>query len=85
MGKAKVNYKIEPLSALNQLTDREKQVIEMRLGVGEYNQSHTLKEIGEIIGNLIYKGKCLNVERVRQIEAKALRKLRHPSRNCRVF
>lgn len=59
-------------NALNTISPREKLVIEMRMGLGGYKE-HTLREIGEIIGT--------QQERVRQIEAKALRKLRHPSRH----
>jgi DNA-directed RNA polymerase specialized sigma subunit len=58
---------------LDTLTIRERKVINMRFGLGEYNREHTLKEIGNELGTL--------GERVRQIEAKALRKLRHPDRN----
>lgn len=58
---------------LNTLTPKEKQVIEMRMGLGEYDREHTLKEISEKMGYAFS-------ERARQIEAKALRKMRHPSR-----
>ncbi len=56
---------------LQNLTDREQKVLKMRFGIG-MNTDHTLEEVG----------KQFNVtrERIRQIEAKALRKLRHPSR-----
>jgi len=56
---------------LKNLTDREQKVLRMRFGIG-MNTDHTLEEVG----------KQFNVtrERIRQIEAKALRKLRHPSR-----
>jgi len=56
---------------LQNLTDREQKVLRMRFGIG-MNTDHTLEEVG----------KQFNVtrERIRQIEAKALRKLRHPSR-----
>ncbi|MDQ6981283.1 MAG: RNA polymerase sigma factor RpoD, partial [Ghiorsea sp.] len=56
---------------LENLTDREQKVLRMRFGIG-MNTDHTLEEVG----------KQFNVtrERIRQIEAKALRKLRHPSR-----
>lgn len=56
---------------LGNLTDREQKVLRMRFGIG-MNTDHTLEEVG----------KQFNVtrERIRQIEAKALRKLRHPSR-----
>ena len=85
MSKARCNYKIDPISALDQLTEREKQVLAMRLGVGKYNRAYTLKEIGEIIKSTLFPERAMNKERVRQIEAKALRKLRHPSRNCKVL
>ena len=57
---------------LDQLTEREARVIRLRYGIGEDNRTHTLEEVG----------KEFNVtrERIRQIEAKALKKLRHPSR-----
>jgi RNA polymerase primary sigma factor len=53
------------------LTPREEQVLRLRFGIGEH-QDHTLEEVG---GRF-----CVTRERIRQIEAKALRKLRHPSR-----
>ena len=59
-------------NALNSLTEREKQVVRLRFGL-EDGRPRTLEEVG----------KEFNVtrERIRQIEAKALRKLRHPSRS----
>ena len=54
------------------LTDRERQVLEMRFGLTD-GQDHTLEEVGKEFG--------VTRERIRQIEAKALRKLRHPSRS----
>ncbi len=59
-------------SALAALTDRERQVLELRYGLLD-GKDHTLEEVG----------KYFNVtrERIRQIEAKALRKLRHPTRS----
>ena len=62
-------------SALEPLTDRERQVIELRFGLLD-GRARTLEEVG----------KEFNVtrERIRQIEAKALRKLRHPSRSKRL-
>jgi RNA polymerase primary sigma factor len=59
-------------TALDQLTQRERDVLEMRFGLID-GQAHTLEEVG----------KAFNVtrERIRQIEAKALRKLRHPIRS----
>ena len=56
---------------LDSLTPREAKVLRMRFGIG-MNTDHTLEEIGEQFG--------VTRERIRQIEAKALRKLRHPSR-----
>ena len=54
------------------LTDREEQVIRLRFGL-EDGSSKTLEEVGQMFG--------VTRERIRQIEAKALRKLRHPSRS----
>ena len=56
---------------LNSLTDRERQVIDHRYGLTK-GYSLTLEEVGRIFN--------VTRERIRQIEAKALRKLRHPSR-----
>ncbi|MBP1748698.1 MAG: polymerase sigma-70 factor RpoD [Deltaproteobacteria bacterium] len=56
---------------LSTLTPREEKVIRMRLGIGE-DTDYTLEEVGAVFG--------LTRERIRQIEAKALRKLRHPGR-----
>jgi RNA polymerase primary sigma factor len=57
--------------ALNSLTPREAQVLRLRFGIGE-KSDHTLEEVG--------KDFEVTRERIRQIEAKALRKLRHPMR-----
>jgi RNA polymerase primary sigma factor len=57
---------------LNSLNHRERQVLEMRFGLND-GQSHTLEEVGQAFG--------VTRERIRQIEAKALRKLRHPLRS----
>ncbi len=59
-------------NVLGFLTDRERAVIEMRFGLND-GKDHTLEEVGREFG--------VTRERIRQIEAKALRKLRHPSRS----
>ena len=59
-------------SALSALTDREREVLEMRFGLKD-GQDHTLEEVGQHFR--------VTRERIRQIEAKALRKLRHPTRS----
>jgi RNA polymerase primary sigma factor len=59
-------------SALAVLSDRERQVLEMRFGLMD-GKDHTLEEVGEHFE--------VTRERIRQIEAKALRKLRHPTRS----
>lgn len=59
-------------SALDFLTERERQVLELRFGLID-GKDHTLEEVGKQFG--------VTRERIRQIEAKALRKLRHPSRS----
>ena len=56
---------------LNTLTDRERQVVDFRFGLSD-GYSRTLEEVGRLFN--------VTRERIRQIEAKALRKLRHPSR-----
>jgi RNA polymerase primary sigma factor len=55
------------------LTPREEKVIKMRFGLGATGSEHTLEEVGQHF--------AVTRERIRQIEAKALRKLRHPSRS----
>ena len=67
-----LNLKEHTESVLKTLTPREEKVIKMRFGVGDGSE-HTLEEVGETFG--------VTRERIRQIEAKALRRLRHPSRN----
>ncbi len=59
-------------SALGVLSEREREVLEMRFGLLD-GQDHTLEEVGKHFG--------VTRERIRQIEAKALRKLRHPTRS----
>ena len=54
------------------LTEREEKVIRLRFGL-EDGKTRTLEEVGQMFG--------VTRERIRQIEAKALRKLRHPSRS----
>jgi RNA polymerase primary sigma factor len=58
--------------ALKTLTDREAKVLKMRFGLGDGNE-HTLEEVGQQFK--------VTRERIRQIEAKALRKLKHPTRS----
>ena len=59
-------------SILDSLTERESKVIRMRFGIG-LNTDHTLEEVGKQFD--------VTRERIRQIEAKALRKMRHPTRS----
>jgi RNA polymerase primary sigma factor len=58
---------------LKSLTPREEKVIKMRFGLGPNGNEHTLEEVGQHF--------AVTRERIRQIEVKALRKLRHPSRS----
>ncbi|MFN8062036.1 MAG: RNA polymerase sigma factor RpoD [Vicinamibacterales bacterium] len=67
-----VNLKEQTDAVLKTLTPREERVIKMRFGVGDGSE-HTLEEVGQSF--------AVTRERIRQIEAKALRKLRHPSRS----
>ena len=60
------------LDVLDTLTDREKKVLKLRFGLDD-GRARTLEEVG--------KEFQVTRERIRQIEAKALRKLRHPSRS----
>ncbi|MEE8607771.1 MAG: sigma-70 family RNA polymerase sigma factor, partial [Nitrospiraceae bacterium] len=66
-----LNVKEQTDSALKTLTPREEKIIKMRFGFDDGSQ-RTLEEVGQLF--------ALTRERIRQIEAKALRKLRHPSR-----
>ena len=67
-----LNLKEQTEAVLKTLTPREEKVIKMRFGVGDGSE-HTLEEVGQNF--------AVTRERIRQIEAKALRKLRHPSRS----
>jgi RNA polymerase primary sigma factor len=67
-----VNLKEQTAHVLRTLTPREEKVIKMRFGL-EDGSEHTLEEVGQSFQ--------VTRERIRQIEAKALRKLRHPSRS----
>jgi len=66
-------------TVLESLTNLEKKIIQMRMGLGEYDKEYTLEEIGERLELDGYKG-GISRERVRQIEARALRKMRHPDK-----
>jgi len=66
-----VNLSEQTRKVLSSLTPREEKVLRMRFGIGE-KYDHTLEEVGQDFD--------VTRERIRQIEAKALRKLRHPSR-----
>src|SRR5260370_20188956 len=67
-----LNLKEKTASVLKTLTPREEKVIKMRFGLDDGSE-HTLEEVGQSF--------AVTRERIRQIEAKALRKLRHPSRS----
>jgi len=73
-GDAVINYSLgeQTRKVLTSLTPREEKVLRMRFGIGE-KSDHTLEEVGRDFN--------VTRERIRQIEAKALRKLRHPSRS----
>jgi RNA polymerase primary sigma factor len=66
-----INLSEQTRKVLSTLTPREEKVLRMRFGIGE-KSDHTLEEVGQDF--------FVTRERIRQIEAKALRKLRHPSR-----
>jgi RNA polymerase primary sigma factor len=67
-----LNLSEQTRKVLSTLTPREEKVLRMRFGIGE-KSDHTLEEVGQDF--------FVTRERIRQIEAKALRKLRHPSRS----
>ena len=73
-GEAAINRSLheQTKKVLSTLTPREEKVLRMRFGIGE-KADHTLEEVGQDF--------AVTRERIRQIEAKALRKLRHPSRS----
>ncbi|HBF12291.1 MAG TPA: RNA polymerase sigma factor RpoD [Deltaproteobacteria bacterium] len=73
-GDAAINFNLgdQTKMVLSTLTPREEKVLRMRFGIGE-RSDHTLEEVGRDFS--------VTRERIRQIEAKALRKLRHPSRS----
>ena len=70
-----MNLQEQTRKVLSTLTPREEKVLRMRFGIGE-KSDHTLEEVGQNFD--------VTRERIRQIEAKALRKLRHPSRSKRL-
>jgi RNA polymerase primary sigma factor len=67
-----INLREQIEEALKSLTEREAKVLRMRFGLGDGNE-HTLEEVGQQFK--------VTRERIRQIEAKALRKLKHPTRS----
>ena len=70
-----LNLQEQTANVLRTLTPREETVIKMRFGVGDGSE-HTLEDVGQNF--------AVSRERIRQIQAKALRKLRHPSRSQRL-
>jgi RNA polymerase primary sigma factor len=67
--------KEEIVEVLRTLDDRERQILELRFGIKD-GSTRTLEEVGSVFR--------VTRERVRQIESKALRKLRHPTRSRRL-
>ena len=72
IGEEDDSHKEQLESVLDTLTDREENVLRLRFGLDD-GRTRTLEEVGKVFG--------VTRERIRQIEAKALRKLRHPSRS----
>src|SRR5437660_4391286 len=70
-----VNLKEQTAHVLHTLSPREEKVVKMRFGL-EDGSEHTLEEVGKLF--------AVTRERIRQIEAKALRKLRHPARSLKL-
>jgi RNA polymerase primary sigma factor len=70
-----LNLREQTAQVLKTLTPREEKIIKMRFGLDDGSE-HTLEEVGQNF--------AVTRERIRQIEAKALRKLRHPSRSHRL-
>ena len=70
-----LNLRSQTSQVLQSLSPREEKVIKMRFGLEDGNE-HTLEEVGQRF--------AVTRERIRQIEAKALRKLRHPRRSRRL-
>jgi RNA polymerase primary sigma factor len=70
-----LNLKEQTEAMLKTLTPREERIIKMRFGLDDGSE-HTLEEVGQSF--------AVTRERIRQIEAKALRKLRHPSRSSKL-
>jgi RNA polymerase primary sigma factor len=66
------------------LTERERKVLELRFSLYG-NEKLSLVETGKLIESLHKNGKTISRERVRQIQSKALRKLRNPSRHIKVI
>ena len=71
----RLNLKEQTAEVLRTLSPREEKIVRMRFGL-EDGSEHTLEEVGQEFQ--------VTRERIRQIEAKALRKLRHPSRSRRL-
>jgi RNA polymerase primary sigma factor len=71
-----LNLREQTAQVLKSLTPREEKIVKMRFGLDSDGAEHTLEEVGQSF--------AVTRERIRQIEAKALRKLRHPSRSHRL-